>query len=116
MCLVHEQTVAEAPRPFPALRYTSLDVVGALIDFESPTKDGLAAIAAEARIEIDDEEALKVYAQARTHPPQGVCCPDDLGRCSSVLAAHFSLPDTEEKRQFMIEAVAEAKPPSLTEQ
>jgi hypothetical protein len=82
----------------------SFDIVGTLIDFESAIKDGHAAIAAESRIEIDDEEALKVYAQARTNPPQGVRCPDDLGRCSSVTAAHFGLPGTEEKRQFMIEA------------
>jgi hypothetical protein len=82
----------------------SFDVVGTLIDFESAIKDGHAAIAAESRIEIDDEEALKVYAQARTNPPHGVRCPDDRGRCSSVMAAHFGLFDTEEKRQFMFEA------------
>ena len=54
-------------------------------------------------IEIDDEEALKVYAQARTHPPQEVRCPDDPGRFYSVMAAHFGHPNTKEQRQFMIE-------------
>lgn len=104
----HEQTAAKAPKPFPVFRYMSFDVVGTLIDFESAIQEALAAIATEAGVQVNGEEALKVYSQARMNPPAR--CPDDLGRCYSVMAAHFGLPDTEEKRQFMIEAVAEAKP------
>jgi putative hydrolase of the HAD superfamily len=104
MSLAHEQTVAEAPRPLPVLRYMSFDVVGMLIDLKSVIKDRHAAIAAGAKIKIDDEKVLKVYAQACTNPPQGVRCPDDLGRFYSVVAAHFGFPGTEDKRQFMIQA------------
>jgi putative hydrolase of the HAD superfamily len=109
MSILREKTSKGAAKPFSAFRYMSFDVVGTLIDFESAIKDGLAAIAAGAGIDLDGEEALRVYSQARMNP-QAARCPDDLGRCYAVIAAHFGLPDSEDKRDFMIDAVAEAKP------
>ncbi|WP_296741179.1 HAD-IA family hydrolase [Mesorhizobium sp.] len=87
----------------------SFDVVGTLIDFETAIIDGLSDIASKAGIEVDGEEVLVAYREARLLPG-AVRCPDDLGRCYSVMAARFGLPDTAELQDSMIEAVAEAKP------
>ena len=48
MGLAQELTLADAVKPFTALRYISFDVVSPMIDFESAIEDRLAVIAAEA--------------------------------------------------------------------
>ena len=48
MGLAEELTLAEAVTSLMAFRYTSFDVVGTMIDFESAIEDGLAVVAAEA--------------------------------------------------------------------
>jgi len=48
MGLAQELTLADAVKPFTALRYISFDVVSPMIDFESAIEAGLAVIAAEA--------------------------------------------------------------------
>jgi putative hydrolase of the HAD superfamily len=90
-------------------RYMSFDVVGTLIDFETSIIEGLDAVAEKAGIEIDGEAALDVYRLAR-QMPGAARCPDDLGRCYSVIAQHLGLPDETALQDQMIEAVAEAKP------
>lgn len=97
-------------KPLTAFRYISFDVVGTLIDYESAITDGMARIAAEVGKKLDGEEVLRAYARSRTKPPKGGRCPDDLGRCYSIMAKEFNLPDDEAKQKFMIEAVAESKP------
>ncbi len=98
-----------AVKPLTEFRYLTFDVVGTLIDFEGAIKDGLAEIAAKEGVALDGEDALAVYRDARYEPDSGLF-PDDLGRCYSRIAEKFSLPDTAEYRQFMIDAVGEAKP------
>jgi hypothetical protein len=48
MGLAEELTLAEAVTPLMAFRYTSFDVAGTMIDFESVIEDRPAVIAAEA--------------------------------------------------------------------
>ena len=48
MGLAEELTLAKAVTPLMAFRYTSFDVAGTMIDFESVTEDGPSLIAAEA--------------------------------------------------------------------
>lgn len=98
-----------AVKPLSAFRYVTFDVVGTLIDFEGAIKDGLATIAEKEGVDVNGEAALAVYREARYEPGAGLF-PDDLGRCYSRIAAAFGLPDTAEYRQFMIDAVGEAKP------
>jgi putative hydrolase of the HAD superfamily len=90
-------------------RYVTFDVVGTLIDFEGAIKDGLAYIAAKEGVELDGEEALSIYREARYDPGAGLF-PDDLGRCYSRISEKLSLPDTEEYRLHMIDMVGNAKP------
>lgn len=102
-------TATTTAKPLTEFSYVTFDVVGTLIDFEGAIKQGLAAIAAEAGVEIDGEAALSVYRAAR-YEPGAQLFPDDLGRCYSRIAAALGLPDTEANRQFMIDTVGEAKP------
>lgn len=96
-------------RPLTSFAYVSFDVVGTLIDFEGAIKGGLAAIAAKAGMTMDGEAALEIYRNAR-YQPEALRFPDDLGRCYGQIAAATGLPDTPENRQFMIDAVGEARP------
>ena len=98
-----------AVKPLTAFSYVTFDVVGTLIDFEAAIKSGLTQIAKRAGIEIDGEAALNAYRNMRYQPGVGRF-PDDLGRCYGGIAAEFGLPDSEENRQFMIDAVADAEP------
>ena len=98
-----------AVKPLTAFKYVSFDVVGTLIDFEGAIVGGLKAIAGREGIDIDGEAALSIYREAR-YEPGALRFPDDLGRCYGRIAAAMGLPDTPENRQFMIDAVGEAKP------
>ena len=102
-------TTTIASKPLNRFQYVTFDVVGTLIDFEDAIKGGLAKIAAQNNIELDDEAALAVYRQARYEPEAGLF-PDDLGRCYARIAMKFGLPDTPENRQLMIDAVGDATP------
>jgi len=96
-------------KPLTAFRYMSFDVVGTLIDFETAILDGLKAPAEEAGVTLDSNAVFAVYREARQQSG-AVRCPDDLGRCYSVIAERLGLPDTKTYQDAMIEAVAEAKP------
>ncbi|MET4103795.1 putative hydrolase of the HAD superfamily [Roseovarius sp. MBR-78] len=102
-------TEATMTKPLTAFAYMSFDVVGTLMDFEAAITGALTAIAREAGVDLDDEEALSVYRAARYEPDAGLF-PDDLGRCYGRIAARFGLPDTDELRARVIDAVAEASP------
>tara|TARA_R110002020_G_scaffold67179_7_gene176346 strand:- start:1659 stop:2393 length:735 start_codon:yes stop_codon:yes gene_type:complete len=102
-------TTATDVKPLTKFAYVSFDVVGTLIDFEGAIKDGLADIAAKEGIDLNGEAALAVYRDARYEPDAGLF-PDDLGRCYGRIAKAFGLPDTPEYRQYMIDAVGDAKP------
>ncbi|MDB6454319.1 HAD-IA family hydrolase [Falsirhodobacter sp. 20TX0035] len=101
--------MATDPKPLQDFRYVSFDVVGTLIDFEGAITDALADIARREGRSIDGEAALAAYRNAR-YEPDAQRFPDDLGRCYGRIAAALDLPDTPEHRQFMIDAVGEAKP------
>ncbi|RXV64623.1 2-haloalkanoic acid dehalogenase [Roseovarius sp. A46] len=96
-------------KPLTAFAFMSFDVVGTLIDFEAAITGAMAAIAREAGVDLDGEEALSVYRAARYEPDAGLF-PDDLGRCYSRIAARFGLPDTAELRGRVVDAVGEASP------
>lgn len=72
-------------------KYITFDVVGTLIDFERGLKDCLSAIAAEAGVEIDGEEALSLYRAAR-YSPDAELFPDDLVRVYLEIAPRLGLP------------------------
>ncbi len=101
--------IETAVTPLTAFSCVTFDVVGTLIDFEGAIKNALAEIATLEGGEIDGEEALSVYRDARYEPGAGLY-PDDLGRCYSRIAAAFGLPDTEEYRRFMVDRVGDASP------
>lgn len=98
-----------AAKPLDRFAYVSFDVVGTLIDFEGAITGGLAKIAADAGMTVDAEQALTEYRAAR-YEDGAARFPDDLGRCYGRIAAALGLPDTPANRQFMIDAVGEAKP------
>ncbi|WP_136684119.1 HAD-IA family hydrolase [Falsirhodobacter xinxiangensis] len=98
-----------AAKPLDRFAYVSFDVVGTLIDFEGAITGGLAKIAADAGMTVDAEQALTHYRAAR-YEDGAARFPDDLGRCYGRIAAALGLPDTPANRQFMIDAVGEAKP------
>ncbi|TPN80668.1 HAD-IA family hydrolase [Mesorhizobium sp. CU2] len=75
-------------------KYMTFDVVGTLIDFEGGITSCLAAIAAEAGVSVDSEEALSLYRQARYMPGVGLF-PDDLVRVYTVIAPQLGLPADE---------------------
>ena len=101
--------IETAVTPLTAFSCVTFDVVGTLIDFEGAIKNTLAEIATLEGVEIDGEEALSVYRDARYEPGAGLF-PDDLGRCYSRIAATFGLPDTEEYRRLMVDRVGDASP------
>ncbi len=72
-------------------RYMTFDVVGTLIDFEGGIKDCLSAIAAEAGVSVDGEEALSLYRAAR-YSDDADLFPDDLVRVYLVIAPKLGLP------------------------
>ncbi|MFV0409023.1 MAG: HAD-IA family hydrolase [Paracoccus sp. (in: a-proteobacteria)] len=96
-------------KPLDQFSYVTFDVVGTLIDFEGAITGALDKIAAAAGMVVDGEAALSIYRNAR-YQPDALRLPDDLGRCYGQIAAETGLPDTPENRQFMIDAVGEAKP------
>ncbi len=72
-------------------KYMTFDVVGTLIDFEGGIKDCLSAIAAEAGVSVDGEEALSLYRAAR-YSDDADLFPDDLVRVYLVIAPKLGLP------------------------
>jgi putative hydrolase of the HAD superfamily len=72
-------------------KYMTFDVVGTLIDFERGLKSCLADIAAQAGVEIDGEEALALYREAR-YCDDADLFPDDLVRVYLVIAPKLGLP------------------------
>lgn len=102
-------TTETAVKPLQEFSYVTFDVVGTLIDFEGAITGALEKIAADAGMNVDGEAALNIYRDAR-YQPEALRFPDDLGRCYGQIAAATGLPDTPENRQFMIDAVGEAKP------
>lgn len=72
-------------------KYMTFDVVGTLIDFEGGIKDCLSAIAAEAGVSVDGEEALSLYRAAR-YSDEADLFPDDLVRVYLLIAPKLGLP------------------------
>ena len=80
-------------------KYLTFDVVGTLIDFEGGLKASLAGIAAEsAGVEVDGEEALALYRQARYSDDAGLF-PDDLVRVYLAIAPKLGLPAERANRR-----------------
>ena len=86
-------------------RYMTFDVVGTLIDFEAGLKDSLAAIAADAGVAVDGEEALAYYRDAR-YMDAALKFPDDLPRCYRVIAPKLGLPVRDDYAERMRDDVA----------
>jgi putative hydrolase of the HAD superfamily len=72
-------------------KYLTFDVVGTLIDFEGGLKASLAKIGKSAGVEVDGEEALTLYRQARYSDDAGLF-PDDLVRVYLAIAPKLGLP------------------------
>nr|WP_246216045.1 HAD-IA family hydrolase [Microvirga makkahensis] len=72
-------------------KYLTFDVVGTLIDFEGGLKASLAEIGRSAGVEVDGEEALALYRQARYSADAGLF-PDDLVRVYLAIASRLGLP------------------------
>lgn len=72
-------------------KYLTFDVVGTLIDFEGGLKASLAEIGKSAGVEVDGEEALALYRQAR-YSANADLFPDDLVRVYLVIAPKLGLP------------------------
>jgi putative hydrolase of the HAD superfamily len=72
-------------------KYLTFDVVGTLIDFEGGLKASLAEIGKSAGVEVDGEEALTLYRQARYSDDAGLF-PDDLVRVYLAIAQKLGLP------------------------
>jgi putative hydrolase of the HAD superfamily len=72
-------------------KYLTFDVVGTLIDFEGGLKASLAKIGKSAGVEVDGEEALTLYRQARYSDDTGLF-PDDLVRVYLAIAPKLGLP------------------------
>jgi len=83
---------------FGDFRYLTFDVVGTLIDFEGGLTDCLAAIAREAGVAFDAEQALNLYRAAR-YMPDVQHFPDDLARVYGVIAPKLGLPAGESHGQ-----------------
>jgi putative hydrolase of the HAD superfamily len=86
-------------------RYLTFDVVGTLIDFEGGLKRTLAALAAEAGVALDGEEALTLYRAAR-YMDEALRFPDDLPRCYRVIAPKLGLPLREDFAERLRDDVA----------
>ncbi len=72
-------------------KHLTFDVVGTLIDFEGGLKASLAEIGKSAGVEVDGEEALTLYRQARYSDDAGLF-PDDLVRVYLAIAQKLGLP------------------------
>jgi putative hydrolase of the HAD superfamily len=72
-------------------KYMTFDVVGTLIDFEAGLKASLAEIGKSAGVDVDGEEALALYRQAR-YSGDADLFPDDLVRVYLAIAPKLSLP------------------------
>ena len=72
-------------------KYLSFDVVGTLIDFERGIKESLGAIAQEAGVALDGEQALALYRAARYSDATDLF-PDDLVRVYGIIAPQLGLP------------------------
>jgi putative hydrolase of the HAD superfamily len=72
-------------------KYLIFDVVGTLIDFEGGLKASLTEIGKSAGVEVDGEQALVLYRQARYSDDAGLC-PDDLVRVYLAIAPKLGLP------------------------
>jgi FMN phosphatase YigB (HAD superfamily) len=71
-------------------KYLAFDVVGTLIDFEGGLKASLIEIGQSAGVEVDGEEALALYRQARYSDDAGLF-PDDLVRVYLAIAPKLGL-------------------------
>ncbi|MBB2785582.1 UNVERIFIED_ORG: putative hydrolase of the HAD superfamily [Rhizobium esperanzae] len=78
-------------KSLPEFKYLTFDVVGTLIDFEGGLKTCLADIAAETGNEIDGEQALSLYREAR-YCDDADLFPDDLVRVYLAIAPKLGLP------------------------
>lgn len=96
-------------RSFGDFRYMTFDVVGTLIDFESGLGDALAAIAREAGVALDVEQALSLYRAAR-YMPDVQPFPDDLVRVYGVIAPQLGLPADDSHAQRLRDAVKSWRP------
>lgn len=72
-------------------KYLTFDVVGTLIDFEGGLKASLTEIGKAAGVEVDGEEALALYRQAR-YSDDADLFPDDLVRVYLAIAPKLGLP------------------------
>ncbi len=72
-------------------KYLTFDVVGTLIDFEGGLKASLAEIGQSIGMDVDGEEALALYRQARYSEDAGFF-PDDLVRIYLAIAPKVGLP------------------------
>ncbi|GHC73250.1 HAD-IA family hydrolase [Limoniibacter endophyticus] len=75
----------------PEFKYLTFDVVGTLIDFEGGLKTSLIEIGKQAGVEVDGEEALTLYRQAR-YAEDAELFPDDLVRVYLAIAPELGLP------------------------
>ncbi|MGX5733696.1 HAD-IA family hydrolase [Bosea thiooxidans] len=96
-------------KSFGDFRYMTFDVVGTLIDFEGGLVDCLAAIAKEAGVPFDGEEALNLYRAAR-YMPDVQHFPDDLARVYGVIAPKLGLPTDGGQAQRLRESVKNWRP------
>jgi putative hydrolase of the HAD superfamily len=96
-------------KPFSDFRYMTFDVVGTLIDFEGGLVGALAAIAGEANVALDGEEALSLYRAAR-YMPDVQRFPDDLVRVYGVIAPKLGLPKDARHAQRLRDAVQTWRP------
>ena len=94
---------------FGDFRYMTFDVVGTLIDFEGGLVGSLEAIAREAGVAFDGEEALNLYRAAR-YMPDVQHFPDDLVRVYGVIAPKLGLPAGESHARRLRDAVKDWRP------
>ena len=94
---------------FGDFRYMTFDVVGTLIDFEGGLVGSLEAVAREAGVPFDGEEALNLYRAAR-YMPDVQHFPDDLARVYGVIAPKLGLPAGERHAQRLRDSVPAWRP------
>lgn len=94
---------------FGDFSYLTFDVVGTLIDFEGGLTDCLSAIASEAGVPFDGEEALAHYRTAR-YMPDVQHFPDDLARVYGVIAPKLGLPVSEAYGKRLRDSVPNWRP------
>jgi len=79
-------------KSFKTFKYMTFDVVGTLIDFEGGLIGCLRAIGADHGVDVDGEQALSFYREAR-YSPDALRFPDDLARVYKVIAPKLGLPE-----------------------